>query len=123
MASYLDTKMFADLVRGKRGSRGLRAAAQIIGNVSPSTISRVEREQTPDLETFFALCDWLEIPPAQFVKDTKDKEEKNDCTAICTKLRSDACGGTRRSDHRTLEPKVAEAIAVLIEFARDCQRI
>lgn len=73
----------------------------------------MEREQTPDLETFFALCDWLEIPPSEFIKDTKNKEKQDNYLAICTKLRSD----------RTFELKVAEAIAVLIEFARDCQRI
>ncbi|WP_366146292.1 helix-turn-helix domain-containing protein, partial [Crocosphaera sp.] len=42
MGNYLDIERLTNLVRSKRGSRGLRETAAEIGNVSPSTISRVE---------------------------------------------------------------------------------
>jgi transcriptional regulator with XRE-family HTH domain len=56
MANYLDMDKLANLVRNKRLTRGLRETAKEIGNVSPSTISRVENGKTPDMETFLALC-------------------------------------------------------------------
>ena len=56
MASYLDIEKLSELVRSKRGNRGLREMAAIIG-VSPSTILRVEKETVPDVATFLAICD------------------------------------------------------------------
>ena len=96
MSSYLDTKTFANLVRTKRGNTGLREVAQATG-VSASTISRVEREKTPDIETFLALCDWLEVPFEELIKSKEDKPEQDNCQYICTKLRTD----------KKLEPAIA----------------
>lgn len=45
---------------------GLREAAKQIG-VSSSTLSRIERGEVPSLETFFTLCDWMDVSPADFV--------------------------------------------------------
>jgi len=106
MTSYLDTEKFSTLVQRKRGNRGLREIASITG-VSASTISRVERKQIPDLETFLVLCDWLEILPTELIKNTEDKSEQDNSYSICAKLRSD----------RRLKPDLAEALAVLIEAA------
>lgn len=49
-------------VAEKRGEQGIRAAAQEIG-ISPATLSRVERGNLPDLETFSKICRWLQIDP------------------------------------------------------------
>ena len=49
---YLDIQSLASLVRSKRGARGLRAIAQEC-RTSASTISRVEREQVPDISSFY----------------------------------------------------------------------
>ena len=106
MSSYLDTKKFSDLVRIKIGNRGLRETAGITG-VSASTISRVEKGQTPDLETFLALCDWLEIPPVELIKNTEKQPDSETPQSICLKLRSD----------QRLPPEIANALAVLIEAA------
>jgi transcriptional regulator with XRE-family HTH domain len=54
------------LTRERRGDRGLREAAKEIG-VSPATLSRIENGQVPDLETFQAVCRWLEIDPGVFL--------------------------------------------------------
>ena len=107
MGSYLDIERLANLVRSKRGSRGLRETAQEIGNVSPSTISRVENGKTPDMDTFLALCDWLEVPPAELIKNTEDEEALNTPEAITIQLRAD----------KNLDPAIANALASLVKAA------
>ena len=106
MSNYLNTKRLAQLVRIKRGDRGLREIASITG-VSPSTLSRVENEKTPDVDTFFTLCDWLEVPPAELIRNTENTQEPNKAKSICLKLRADS----------RLDPQVSNALAVLIEAA------
>ncbi|MEL7418087.1 MAG: helix-turn-helix transcriptional regulator [Cyanobacteria bacterium J06555_3] len=106
MSYYLDVKRFAELVRFHRGDRSLREIAKITG-ISASTIGRVEKEQTPDMDTFFALCDWLNIPAHRLIENTEETSKSNKAQSICTKLRSDS----------RLNPEVADGLAVLIEAA------
>lgn len=54
------------LVRKRRGEQGLRETALEVG-VSPATLSRVERGQIPDIDTFSKLCSWLKVDPAEFL--------------------------------------------------------
>lgn len=54
------------LIARKRGSRGIRSAADEAG-VSSSTMSRVENGHVPDLATFAKICRWLEVDPASFL--------------------------------------------------------
>ena len=107
MKNNLNAERLANLVRSKRGNRGLRETAREIGNVSPSTISRVENGKTPDMDTFLALCDWLEIPPAELMKNTEDEEELNTPDAIAIQLRAD----------KNLDPAIADALASLVKAA------
>ncbi|MEM7759611.1 MAG: helix-turn-helix domain-containing protein [Cyanobacteria bacterium P01_A01_bin.40] len=107
MKNYLNAERLASLVRSKRGNRGLRETAKEIGNVSPSTISRVENGKTPDMDTFLALCDWLEIPPAELINSTKEKNESDTPEAIAIQLRAD----------KNLEPAIADALASLVKAA------
>ncbi len=51
-------------LREKRGEDGIRVTATEIG-ISPATLSRVERGNLPDLETFAKICRWLEVDPAE----------------------------------------------------------
>src|SRR5438270_13052834 len=46
-----------------RGKRGVREVAAEI-EISPATLSRVERGFMPDLETFGKICRWLKVDPA-----------------------------------------------------------
>ncbi|MEH2333973.1 helix-turn-helix domain-containing protein [Nostoc sp.] len=72
---YLDTNRLAALVRNKRGNKGLREISAKIGNVSPSTLSRIENGSIPDMETFIALCNWLKVPPGDlFLTDQQELE-------------------------------------------------
>lgn len=106
MSYYLDIKRLAELTRYTRGDRSLREIAKITG-ISASTIGRVEKEQTPDMDTFLALCDWLAIPAAELIENTEKISETNKAQSICTKLRSDS----------RLDPEVSNALTVLIEAA------
>ena len=106
MSYYLDTEKLADLVRHKRGDRSLRAIASITG-VSPSTLSRVENEKTPDVDTFLTLCDWLEVPPAELMKNTKNIPRLSMAQSLCIKVRSDP----------RLKPEIANVLAALIKAA------
>ncbi len=108
MPNYLAIEIFSDLVRTKRGRCGLRVAAPIVG-IAPSTISRIERGATPDMATFLAICDWLEIEPAEFIKNTKHEKKNYDYSAVCFKLRAD----TR------IDSTIGNAIATLIEAVFD----
>ena len=56
MSVGVDTAKLSAMVRAKRGSMGLRAAAEEIGDISASTLSRIEQGRIPDLDTFFRLC-------------------------------------------------------------------
>ena len=105
MASYLDIEKLANLVRNKRQNRGLREIAKEIGNISISTISRVENGKIPDIDTFLVLCDWLGVPPAEFIKNTASKEAVNTPETIAAQLLAD----------QHLDPAIANALIILIK--------
>ena len=107
MRNYLDIEKLATLVRSKRGTCGLRETAKEIGNVSPSTISRVENGHTPDIDTFLALCDWLEVPPTELIKNTEEKEDLDTPEAIAIQIQGD----------KNLDPTVAKVLASLVKAA------
>jgi transcriptional regulator with XRE-family HTH domain len=69
MNYQLDIAALAAKIRAKRAGRPLRALAKEVGNISPATLSRVEREAAPDLPTLLLLCNWLELPPADVLRD------------------------------------------------------
>jgi transcriptional regulator with XRE-family HTH domain len=50
-------------LKQKRGAQGIRVTADQIG-ISPATLSRVERGNLPDLETFSKICEWVGVDPA-----------------------------------------------------------
>ncbi|MEO0519132.1 MAG: XRE family transcriptional regulator [Cyanobacteria bacterium P01_A01_bin.116] len=113
LSYYLDIQSLASLVRSKRGARGLRATAQECGT-SASTLSRVEREQVPDISSFLLLCDWLEISPARLFKDSAMEEQQGEGELPLSK--ADELALRVRADSR-LEPATANVLAVLIKAA------
>lgn len=60
----ISLRVLGGRVRRERGSRGVREVSKEIG-ISPATLSRVERGNLPDLDTFAKICTWLEIDPAE----------------------------------------------------------
>ncbi len=107
MKNHLNAEKLANLVRSKRGTRGLRETAKEIGNVSPSTISRIEKGKTPDMDTFLALCEWLEVSPAELIQNTEEEKELDTPEAIAIQLRAD----------KNLDPAIANALASLVKAA------
>jgi transcriptional regulator with XRE-family HTH domain len=67
MKNELDIDRLARMVKAKRAGQGLRETARQIGDISPSTLSRVENGKTPDVETFLRVCDWLGVPAGEFL--------------------------------------------------------
>lgn len=113
MKYYLDTELLAAMIRNKRGKRGLREVSSTIENVSPSTLSRVENGKMPDMETFLALCSWLEVSPNTLIQSQEDKQPTisnlDAPEALAIQLRAD----------KNLEPATANALAELVKAAYD----
>jgi transcriptional regulator with XRE-family HTH domain len=74
--SGIDLPKLAAHLRTKRGDRALRATAEEIGNVSASTLSRIEQGSAPDLPTFMRICAWLATSPGEFAEATDGLKRK-----------------------------------------------
>ncbi|MBT5551058.1 MAG: helix-turn-helix transcriptional regulator [Nitrospina sp.] len=61
----MDIDDLAPLVLKKRGNMGVRATAKEIG-VSPTTLTRVEKGNIPDVKTLDKICKWLGEEPTKF---------------------------------------------------------
>lgn len=71
-APRFDNALFSDMLQSRNAVYSLRELADLTG-VSAPTLSRLERNgTTPDLETFFALCAWLDVSPAFFMRGASD---------------------------------------------------
>lgn len=101
----LDIEKLASMIRSKRGKNGLRATAKEIGDVSASTLSRIEQGYLPDIQTFFKICSWLEVPTDYF----KISQGKNDTIEqeIVAHLRAD----------RNLDSSTADSLIKMITLA------
>jgi transcriptional regulator with XRE-family HTH domain len=106
----LNSALLAEMVKSKRGKSGLRETAAAIGGISAPTLSRIENGNLPDIDTYFRICKWLDVPTDYFaVKTHKKKEEKSSETKqeIIAHLRAD----------KTLPPSTAEALIEMINLA------
>ena len=106
---YLDLQLLAFLIRKKRGHKRFQDIATEIGNVSASTLCRVERKKMPDMENFLFICQWLEVPPANLFKTT-EKITLNPVDAIAIQLYAG----------ENIDPETADALIRLVKLA--CQR-
>lgn len=109
MNSSVDLKRLAALTVRKRGTKGLREIATLIG-VSVPTLSRIEKGNMPDLETFMKLCSWLEVSPSDFQIESGPRSTGTPLRTdenVCALLRAD----------RTLPPETAKALDLLIRAA------
>ena len=106
----IDIEKLAQLVKSKRGNRNLREVATEIksevGEVSISTLSRIEQGKIPDLSTYMKICEWLEVSPNEFTSNKK-KKDKSHKAEIFFHLRAD----------QSLSPEVSEALSKMIEIA------
>lgn len=104
MSISLDTLRFSEMIKSKRGNKGLRALASEI-QISASTLSRIEQGNLPDIETYLKLCEWLEVSTDYFTK-SNPKIESTQSTVIAH-LRAD----------KTLSESTSSALIQMINIA------
>ena len=113
MAQEIDAARLATAVREKRGDAGVRAASKEIGDVSPSTLSRIEQGRLPDLDTYMKLCRWMGVTPTYFALAVAGDADDEKAPPVplpeqfIMHLKAD----------QTLKPDTRQALATLIEMA------
>lgn len=71
MAKTLNSGLLSHMVKTKRGDKSLKEAVEEIGDITPSTLLRIEQEKDPDVQTFLKICSWLEVSPSVFILKNK----------------------------------------------------
>lgn len=105
----LNSSLLAEMIKSKRGKRGLRDAAKEIGTSSP-TLSRIENGNLPDIDTYLKICKWLDVPSDYFSANVSQKESKKSTgykKQVIAHLRAD----------KNLPPNTAEALIEMINLA------
>jgi len=106
MKKNLNVDKLGEMIKSKRGNKGLRETAVEIGEVSASTLSRIEQGKLPDVETFLKLCDWLEVSPEK-LKYSQTSSSSESEKEIIAHLRAD----------KNLKPETASSLIKMIELA------
>lgn len=73
METTLNTELLAGMLKSKRGNKGLRAVAEEVGDVSFTTLSRIEQGKVPDVDTFIKICKWLDVSSDTFIIGSSTK--------------------------------------------------
>ncbi|NJO56523.1 MAG: helix-turn-helix transcriptional regulator [Rhodospirillales bacterium] len=111
MASEIDFVKLGAAVKARRGDKGLREAAEEIGDISPSTLSRIEGKRATDISmsTYLQLCDWLEVSPETFIQGYLEEAppELDIPDTIELQLRAS----------KELEPQTAQMLAEMFKAA------
>lgn len=102
----IDIDKLSRLLREQRGGRNLSDIAEEIGEVSISTLSRIEKGKIPDLSTFIKICSWLKLSPNDFAPEF-EKEKLDHQSKILYHLRAD----------NTLTNDVSESLLKMIQLA------
>ena len=61
------TTVLGWMLRQRRGIANMRSTAAEVG-LSESTLSRIERGETPSTDAFVAVCDWLGLDVGRAVR-------------------------------------------------------
>ena len=99
----INSQKLSEMIKSKRGKNGLREAAKEIGDVSPSTLSRIELGNLPDIDTYFRICRWLEVSTDFFTEVAENTTERK----IVAHLRAD----------KALPSEISEALVKMIKLA------
>lgn len=99
----INTATLSEMIKSKRGKRGLREVAKEIG-VSLSTLSRVENGNLPDIDSYMKICTWLEVSIEFFAGNSEPTSKKQ---VVVANLRAD----------KTLPKETAEALIKMINLA------
>lgn len=110
MKSELNTSKLGQMVKAKRGIKGLRAVADEIGGITAPTLSRIERGNLPDVDSFLRICKWLQVPPDNFTfghNHTVNTSTKDHREEIHAHLRAD----------KNLPKEAADLLIQMVEYA------
>lgn len=112
----LDSHKLATVIRQQRAGRGLREVADELGDVSASSVCRLEAGKSPDMMVFLRVCRWLRVPPAEFFRSVAGSEEESSPAThahgrIISLIRSDA----------ELAPVTANVLTALVTAAYQIQ--
>ncbi len=105
MPRKIDTVKLSNMIKAKRGDKGLRDVSKEIG-VSAPTLSRIEQGKVPDVETFIKLCEWLGVSTDNFTKTTGIKAATGKM-ALVAHLRAE----------KELEPETVNMLLKMIDLA------
>jgi transcriptional regulator with XRE-family HTH domain len=109
MNNHFDAVKFIAHFKARRGQTGLRDVAQQIGNVSPSTLSRLERGASLNgMDVFVKLCNWMGVPARAFFIEAASEGE-----AIAGPSNLERIEALLRTD-KLLDHRTAEAIVQLV---------
>ena len=72
----VDLNKLSAQLRTRRGQRGLRVVAEEIGDISASTLSRIEQGNVPDVATFMRICSWLGVESSEFTTEAVPEKKK-----------------------------------------------
>jgi transcriptional regulator with XRE-family HTH domain len=89
MQSTLNTDLLAGMLKSKRASKGLRAIAEEIGNISAATLSRIEQGKIPDVDTFISICNWLQVPTDTFILGENQNKTVSNKEHVVAHLRAE----------------------------------
>ena len=108
----LDNQKLATMIRQQRAGRPFREIAGELGDVSASTVCRLEAGKWPDLGVFLRICRWLSARSEQFFRSAPDTPELPVSTTysqgqIIDLIRTDA----------SLSPVVANVLTALVAGA------
>lgn len=107
MESTLNTDLLANMLKSKRGDRGLRAIAEEIEGVSFATLSRIEQGKVPDVDTFIRICKWLNESTETFILNKSNNKTPSSKEQIVAHLRAD----------RELNKETANMLIKMIDLA------
>ena len=103
----INTDTLSQMIKSKRGNRGLREVVKEIGDVSLSTLSRVENGNLPDIDTYVRICKWLEVSIDFFTVASNAHDAESKKGVVVANLRAD----------KTLPKETAEALIKMINLA------
>lgn len=111
MSSEINFAKLGKVVKAKRGDKGLREAAEEIGDISPSTLSRIEGERATDISmsTYLQLCDWLGVSPDTFIEGYQEDTPPNIDIPDSIELQLRAS--------KELDPQTAQMLAEMFKAA------
>ena len=106
----LNSDLLARMIKEKRANSGLREIAKEIGGISAPTLSRIENGSLPDIDTYFKICKWLQVPTDYFTSN-QSKSSKRSAKPVKKEVIAHL-----RAD-KTLPPATAEALIKMINLA------